>query len=230
MEHLFMHIENFLRQYSIWSLPASFLGGILVSVSPCTLPLLPITLSIIAEAALNSKAKITALSILFVLGITFTYVSIGITAALFGVFIGKFIKSYMIYLILGVTFIVLGLSFFDVFHIRIFSINYRPKVNLISIFVLGAIAGLSMIPCAFPVLGTILSIVSLKRNILYGIVCLMFFSAGYGFVLACVGISSGFMKKLSRNAFWSIIIKRALGVIVILMGFYFIVNTLRIMI
>ena len=224
-----MHIEEFVRQYSAWSLPASFLGGVLVSVSPCTLPLLPITLSIIGEAALNSKSRILVLSILFVLGITFTYVSLGVTAAVFGVFIGKVIKSYMIYLGLGVIFIILGLSFFDIFRIRIFSINYRPKVNLISIFVLGVITGFSMIPCAFPVLGTILGVVSLKSNLLYGIMCLMFFSAGYGFVLACVGISAGFMKRLSKNVFWSIISKRIMGIVVILMGVYFIISTLRIM-
>jgi len=224
-----MHIESFVRQYSAWSLPASFLGGVLVSVSPCTLPLLPITLSIIAEAALNSKTRILILSALFVLGITFTYVSLGVTAAVFGVFIGKIIKSYMIYLGLGVIFVILGLSFFDIFRIKVFSINYRPRVNLISVFVLGVITGFSMIPCAFPVLGTILGVVSLKSNILYGIMCLLFFSAGYGFVLACVGISAGFMKRLSKNNFWSIISKRIMGVVVILMGIYFIISTLRIL-
>jgi len=229
VEHLFIHIEEFLRQYSAWSLPASFLGGVLVSVSPCILPILPITLSIIGEAALNSKSKTLMLSIIFVLGITVTYVSLGITAAVFGIFIGRIIKSYVIYLGLGVIFIIIGLSFFDTFRIPVFSINYRPKVNLVSIFVLGVITGFSMIPCAFPVLGTILGIVSLRSNLLYGIACLMFFSAGYGFVLFCVGMSAGFMKRLSKNHFWSIIVKRILGAVVLLMGLYFILNTLRIM-
>jgi thiol:disulfide interchange protein DsbD len=224
----FWNIEQFITSYSFWGIPASFLGGMLVAVSPCVLPILPITLSIIGEAAINSRIRTVLLSIIFVLGVTITYVTLGVVAAFFGIFLGNIIDGLVIYLILGIICIILGIAFFDIFHIPIFSTNYKPGVNLISVFVLGILCGFSMIPCAFPVLGSILSMISLKQNIMYAVTCLFSFSLGYGIILILVGSSATLMKKLSERKHWFIMIKKVLGVIMIIVGVYFLLNYFKI--
>ncbi|MBU1121988.1 MAG: sulfite exporter TauE/SafE family protein [Candidatus Omnitrophica bacterium] len=221
-------LQEYILDYSILGIGAAFLGGIFVAVTPCILPLLPVTLSIIGEAAISSKYKSSFLSIIFVLGITGNYVTLGVIAAVFGVFLSKLIHSFFIYLLLSIIFILLGLSFFDVFHFSIFSINYKPKSTLISIFILGLICGFAMLPCAFPVLGTILSLISLKKDLLYAAVCFLSFSLGYGLVFIGVGSSASLVKKLSEKRHWFIGIKRVLGIIMIIGGVYFLLTLMRI--
>ena len=227
MGNLLINIDMLIYNYSHWGVILSFLGGVLVTLSPCILPILPITLSVVGEASLNTKAKNFIISVVFVSGITLTYVTLGIVASLFGIFIGKTINSLLIYLILGIVFIVLGLSFFDLIHLTIFSINYRPKRTLISIFILGLLSGLSMLPCAFPILGTILTLISLRHNIIYGIACLLSFSLGYGLILFLIGSSTSLVRRLSSKGIWFIIVKKGLGLLILLTGLYFMVSVFR---
>ncbi|UCD16061.1 MAG: sulfite exporter TauE/SafE family protein [Candidatus Omnitrophota bacterium] len=221
-------LQEFIAGYSLLGIPASFLGGIFVALTPCILPLLPVTFSIIGEAALASGRRSFLLSIIFVLGITVNYVTLGVIAAVFGVLMSRLISSFLLYLILGVVFIFLGLSFFDLFHFSVFSVNYKSRSNLISIFILGVICGLYMIPCALPVLGAILSLISLKKNIVYGIFCLFSFSLGYGLIFVLVGSSASLVKKLADKKHWVVRIKRVLGVVMILGGIYFFLNLMRV--
>lgn len=214
-------------EYSFLGIPVSFFGGILVALTPCVAPLLPVALSIITQAALVSKQKISVLSIAFVLGITVNYVTLGIIAAVFGVLSAKFISPFFIYLSLGIVFILLGLSFFDLFHFSIFSGNCRAGSNLFSMFILGFFCGISMLPCAFPVLGAILSVISIKKNILYGTACFFSFSLGYGVIFFLVGSWAGFVKKISERKHWIAGIKKVLGIVMIVCGVYFLMNLLR---
>ncbi len=230
MDSLFISIDNFLKAYSWWGFPASFLGGILSAFSPCVFPLIGVIISIIGEATLELKSKAIFLSLIFVAGFTFTYITIGIFASLFGIFIGKVVNAYIISLFLGGVFIFLGLCFFDVFHIPVFSIDYSLRTTFFSIFLWGVLSGLSMLPCVFPILGSIFSIISFKRDILYGILCLTFFSLGYGIVLITVGSSMTFIKRLSRKPVWFIIIKKMLGMVIFFIGVYFIISTLGVII
>jgi len=229
MENFLVSFENIIINYSFWGLPASFLGGILASLSPCILPLLPITLTVIGTAAISSKTKSFLISLIFVFGVTTTYVILGIIAAMLGIFLGKIINSFFVYLILGVVFIFLGISFFDIFHFSIFNIHYKPKTNLFSVFILGILSGFTMIPCTFPVLGAILSLISIRKNVFYGVGCLGAFSLGYGLVLVLIGTSGSLMRKLSENKIWFIIIKKVLGLILILIGLYFMAKLFKIL-
>ncbi len=229
MDNFLVNIENFIRAYSFLGIPLSFLGGALVAFSPCTLPLLPVTISIIGEAAIRFNYRTFILSIIFVLGVTLTYVVFGVLAALMGIFIERLINPYILYLLLGGFFVLLGLSFFDVFHISVFNVGYPLKRNLASLFLLGIVTGFSMLPCAFPVLGSILGIISFKKDVFYGVFCLFSFSLGYAVVLIIVGSWGAVFKRLSKNRVWFIIIRKTLGVIVLGAGVYFIVCTLKLL-
>lgn len=227
MAELFLNFHQFISVHSWWAVSASFLGGILGAVSPCILPLLPVTLGVISEASLSSGRKAIFVSLIFVLGVTVTYVSIGVTSAIAGIFLGNILNSFLVYLILGIICIFLGFSFFGVFHLAIFNINHKPAADLISVFILGLICGLSMIPCMFPILGAILTLISFKRNLLYAAACLGAFSLGYAAVFIFIGSSAQWLNKLSEKKHWVIGIKRFLGTVMILTGVYFFTNLFR---
>ena len=86
------------------------------------------------------------------------------------------------------------------------------------------ISALTVAPCIFPVLGAILTLISLKGNALYGGTALFLFSLGYGLILIILGTFSSLIRKLPKQGLWLIIIKKSLGVILILVGGYFILK------
>lgn len=223
MDNIFYFIEGLLVQNSLLAIPLSFMGGILISLSPCVLPILPITMGVIANISSKSKLNPWLLSFIFVAGVTTTYITLGVIAAVFGIFLQALLKPFIIYRILGIVCFVLAISFFELFHFSLFNVNYTPKHNEFSLYIVGLITGLSMLPCAFPVLGTILSFMSLGKNIGYAIANLTSFSLGYGLVLLLIGRSTAYIRFLSEKKNYFIIIKKILGVLMILLGLYFII-------
>jgi cytochrome c biogenesis protein CcdA len=116
------------------------------------------------------------------------------------------------------TFGIIKFNFFTLTH------NYRKKENLFSIFIFGAISGLGITPCNFPVLGSILTLISLRKDVLYGAFALFLFALGYGFLLVILGTFSSLIVKLPKKNLWIMIMNRSLGIIMFVMGIYFFVK------
>ncbi len=214
-------------------LGVSFAAGVLASFSPCIYPMIPITLGIIGAITSSSKLKGFLVSSIFVLGIAFVYSVLGALSSLFGTFIGAVVINPVTYSVLVLVFIVLGLSQLDILKIKIpfFSVNYTPDktAGFFTIFILGAVSGLAMIPCNFPVLFSILNLIALKKNIIYGIVALFIFSVGYGFILIILGTFTSLIGKLPKQASWIILIKKITGFLLLGVGCYFLYKLIEIL-
>ena len=225
MLHLLLELEEIFKSSYLLGLGASFLAGVLVSVSPCIYPLIPITLGIVGAESASTKLRGFFISLVFVLGVACIYTVLGIISAAFGILLGKFFVNPITYLILSIIFLILGLCLLEGIKINIpfFSFNYEASKNkeFFSIFVLGAISGLAIIPCNFPVLGAILSIISLKRNIAYGGLALFLFSLGYGVILIVLGTFTALIRKLPKQGLWLIITKKVLGAVLLGAAIYF---------
>lgn len=232
IEQLLINLEKIFKTSPFLGLGVSFLAGLAVSLSPCIYPLIPITLGIVGVKSATTKLKGFFISLVFVLGIAFIYTSLGIISSLVGILLGTFFINPLAYLILTIIFFLLGLSLLGGIRINIpfFSFNYEGSVNkeFFSIFTLGIISGLAIIPCNFPVLGAILSLISLKRNILYGGVALFLFSFGYGAILIILGTFTSLIRKLPKQGLWLIITKKILGLILIAVGIYFLLKFITI--
>ena len=90
-------------------------------------------------------------------------------------------------------------------------------------FLIGAVSGIFSSPCATPVLIFILSIISSKQNILFGIIMMVLYSIGYSMVTILAGSLVGFVKSLKQSKKYEKlynISKYTLSVIMILIGFY----------
>lgn len=209
-----------------------FSGGVLVSFSPCVFPLIPVTLGYIGAESQGSKFKSLLLSLVYVLGIAVTYSVLGLIAALTGRLFGQISVSPITQMVVGNIFILLGLSFFDIFNIPTFGFLVQNKIkirNPWTVFLFGLVSGLVVGPCTAPALGAVLLYVGTRQNIIRGITLLFTFAYGVGTVLILTGTFGGFLLNLSKSPIWLNRIKKLGGLILIAAGEYFLINAGRAM-
>jgi thiol:disulfide interchange protein DsbD len=207
-----------------------FLGGLLASLSPCVYPLIPITAGFIGVNSSGSRLKGFTLSLAYVTGIAITYSLLGLIASLTGQLFGMVSTHPVTYLIVGLAFIIFGLSMLDLFALPFTNLVRLPslkKQNHLSSLLLGLSSGLVVGPCVTPVLGAILAYLVTKKNILYGVSMLVCFSYGLGLIFVLVGTFSSILLGLPKLGRWMARIKSSSAVILIAMGAYFIYTAVR---
>jgi len=222
---LLIQMDKLFNSSPALGLGVSFAAGVLASFSACIYPMIPITLGVIGAVASSTKLRSFLVSLVFVLGIATLYTTLGIVSSLAGVLLASFMVNPLTYLILSIIFLTLGLSECGVLklHIPFFSVNYTQSggQNLLSVFILGIVSGLAMIPCNFPVLFSILNLITLKKDVIYGGIALFLFSLGYGALLILLGSFTSLIRKLPKQAFWFIMVRKIIGVVLIGVGIYF---------
>ncbi len=164
----------------------TFLEGIITFISPCVLPMIPIYISYFMgqnneDEKTNKNAIINSIG--FVLGFTCVFVILGIISASFGNIIREYIKY--INIVLGLAVIIVGLNFLGTISIPFLNnskgINIKiKKFNFLTSYVFGMIFGVSWSPCVGAFLGTALSLVVLKGNILKGMLLMAIYCVGLG--------------------------------------------------
>ena len=208
----------------------AFLGGVLLSFTPCVYPLIPISAGFIGIRAAGSKIKGLVLSLIYVTGVAIIYSLLGLIASLTGKFLGAISTHPITSIFVGVIIIVFGLSLFDKFSISLPNIIKLPTIkkgDYFSTFLLGLTSGLIISPCISPVLGAILVYLSTKKNLLYGMTLLLSFAYGMGLVLILSGTFSSILLGLPKSGKWLILIKRLFALLLIATGIYFIFNGIR---
>jgi thiol:disulfide interchange protein DsbD len=205
-----------------------FLGGVLVSFTPCVFPLLPITIAYIGAGSCNSKIKGFSLSLVYVTGFSTTYACLGLIAVLTGSIFGRFSSQPLVRIIAGLVIILFGISLWSGRGFRMPGLKRLPVIkkpgSYLSCFMLGLASGLIISPCAAPVLGAILTFVATKRNLVYGAVLLFSFAYGMGLLLILAGTFSSILAALPKSGYWMEIIKKICAVILIVSGIYFVVS------
>lgn len=210
-----------------------FWSGVLVSFSPCVYPVMPITAGFIA--GINTKGTRLMgflISLVYVLGIALTYSCLGIFAALTGKVFGQIGNNPVVFLAIGNVLIIFALAMFDVIPLPMLGLNIQNKIqikNLWGVLLFGAVSGLVVGPCTAPVLGTLLLYVASKQNILHAASLLFVFSYGVGASLILVGTFSGLLSNLPKSGPWLVRVKQLCGVILLIIGEYFLIKAGRLM-
>lgn len=194
----------------------AFTAGFLSFISPCVLPLVPAYLSYISGVSLDamkgetseegSTRKVIINTVLFVLGFTVVFATLGATASL----IGQYLRLYKTYInvIGGLLIIILGLHLTGLFRIKILDYEKRFQVQgkplgLLGSFLIGAAFAFGWTPCIGPILSSILLIAADQKTITDGIFLLIVYSMGLGipFLLTGIGLNyaMGVFKAIKRN-------------------------------
>lgn len=208
----------------------AFFGGILVSLTPCVYPLIPISAGYIAVRADGSKIKGLILSLIYVTGIAVTYSILGLLASLSGSLFGVISANPITHITVGLIIFLFGLSMLD--WIKLPQLNLGRSVNLkregfFPVFLLGLSSGLIVSPCVTPLLGAILAYIATKKHIIYGTTLLITFAYGMGFILVIAGTFSTVLLNIPKAGRWMVYVKKTCGLILILAALYFIYDGLR---
>ena len=224
MDNFFYFVDTLIKNHPLFSVPLVFISGVLVSFTPCFYPLIPVILGIIGINSDVSRRKALLLSIIYVLGLSFTYTVLGLVSSLTGSMFGEFAKRAFFQFTAAIVFMIMGLVLLDIMHIPLtFSLNLRPKkMGYLGIFALGILSGLVVGGCTFPVLGSILALMVLNQNIFFVGLLLFIFSLGIGLIFIIVAVSeANLLEFLKKNAIFFLGIKKALGIMLVLISLYF---------
>lgn len=190
--------ELFSTQTSIYLLfGASFLGGLISSVSPCSLSMLPLIIGYIGGYSKEKPLKTLLQMIFFVIGTGIVFSIIGIICALTGkIFLGN---PYFALIVASII-MIMGLKILGVidFEMPVF-IKEIPQNRFNSDYLypilLGAIFALIGTPCSTPILASIMAFASISAKISSAVIMLFLFSLGQGLILIVAGFLTSQIKS-----------------------------------
>ena len=195
-----------------------FSAGLLTSLGPCSLSLMPLTIAYIGGSK-NKNNQIKILS--FCSGVIFSLVLLGALSGLLGKIYGQL--PHIFTTVISIFAIIMGLNLLGLIKFQLpNSPNFKFIENRVPPFlapmVTGAAFGLASSPCITPVLATLLAWVSQAKNPLISIIFLFFFGLGQVVPLIIVGFTTDNLKKLLEFRQFSQVIPTFSGLILISLG------------
>lgn len=235
IENLTNNLEAAIQSAPILAIVISLAAGIVTSFTPCVYPLIPITVGFIGAKGSKTRLRGFYLSLMYVLGLAIVYSSLGAFAALTGRLFGQIQTNPWAHLVVANVCIIFGVAMLEVITIqftwfaRYATTDIKTKGG-ISAILLGGISALIAAPCTAPVLGILLTYVGTKQNIPLGIIMLFSFASGMGFLLILIGTFAGLLTSLPRSGPWMVKIKKGIGIMMIIVGEYFLIKMGQLMI
>ena len=214
-------IAQILEGGNFWLIIVSFFGaGLLLSLTPCVFPMIPILSGIIVGRGQHiTKAKGFSLSLAYVLGMAVTYAIVGIIAGLSGTLISNALQNPWALGFGAAVFVALAFSMFGFYELQMPSFlqsrlteasNKVPGGRFGGVFAMGALSALIVGPCvAAPLAGALLYI-SQTGDVVLGGVSLFSLAIGMGVPLLAVGLSAGAL--LPKAGAWMEAVKKFFGV------------------
>ncbi|HEY6241808.1 MAG TPA: protein-disulfide reductase DsbD [Burkholderiales bacterium] len=208
----------------IWLVIAVFFGaGLLLTFTPCVLPMIPILSGIIVgEGRKVTRRRALLVSLAYVSGMSVTYTAIGIAAALSGNLFSAALQNVWVLGAFAAIFVVLALSMFGFYELQLPSrwhSHFADASHRLSgghwsaIVLMGMLSAAIVSPCvAAPLAGALLYI-SQTRDAVLGGTALFSMAIGMGVPLVLVGISEGVL--LPRAGHWMNAIKEVFGVLLL---------------
>ena len=208
----------------------SFFGfGLLLSLTPCVFPMIPILSSIIVSQPnhlMNAK-KGFFLSLVYVLAMSLAYTIAGVLAALFGANLQASMQNPWVIACFSAVFILLALSMFGFYEIKmpLFIQNKIHKKTgeaqaqgVIGIAIMGFLSALIVGPCVAAPLAGALMYISQSGDVLLGGAALFVMSIGMGMPLLIIGTTAG--KYLPRPGGWMQHVTAFFGVMLLVVALW----------
>lgn len=216
---------SLLQPTSILGYLLVFSGGIVTSIGPCNIAMVPLIIGYVGGSHQLSRQRSFSISLAFALGLAITFMMLGLIASLVGGLLGGSTRIW--YYLVAIVCFVIGLQMLGVLNLALpsWSGGLREKVRLkghSGALLLGLVSGLVASQCATPVLAAILTyVMAQKAGLVYGTVLLFIYALGRGVPIVLAGTFAGVLKGFRSLGRWSEIMEKASGVIILLVGFYF---------
>ena len=217
-----------------WLVVLSLFGaGLLLTFTPCVLPMVPILTSIIvgrgAEpgSAAASTRRAFVLSLVYVLAMALTYTVAGVLAGLFGANLAAAFQDPWIVSAFALVFVLLALSMFGFYELqmpaswqaRLAAASHRQRGGtLAGVAAMGALSALIVGPCVAAPLAGVLIYIGQTGDPVLGGVALFALGVGMGVPLMVAGVSAG--KLLPKAGAWMHAVKAVFGVMLLAVAIY----------
>ena len=214
---------------------ASFFGfGLLLSFTPCVLPMIPILGGIVAgEGARIDKSRALLLSGTYVLSMALTYALAGVAAAYVGSLIAAYLQNVWVLGAFAAVFVLLALSMFGAYDLRLpHALQQRlhgahgklKGGRLAPVAAMGVLSAVIVSPCvSAPLAGALLEI-SRSGDMVLGGSALFAMALGMGVPLIAVGVSEGAL--LPRAGAWMATVKKFFGLMLLAVAVWILVPVL----
>ncbi|MDR3394393.1 MAG: protein-disulfide reductase DsbD [Parasulfuritortus sp.] len=217
-------ITRLLKGGNFWLIIAGFFGaGLLLSLTPCVFPMIPILSGIIVgQGHRVTKGRGFMLSLAYVLGMAITYALAGVAAGMSGTLISNALQNPWALGTGAAIFVALAFSMFGFYELQLPSFlqsrfteasNKQQGGKLTGVFIMGALSALIVGPCvAAPLAGALLYI-GQSGDVVLGGIALFSLALGMGVPLLLVGLSAGAL--LPRAGGWMEAVKKFFGVLLL---------------
>ena len=208
---------------------ATFFGfGLLLALTPCIFPMIPILSSIIVRQSAADGGKMSSsrgfmLSLVYVLSMSVAYTLAGVLAGLFGANIQAMLQNPYVIVSFSAIFIALAFSMFGYYEIGLPN-SWMSKINKASdnssrhggftgVAVMGFLSALIVGPCVAPPLAGALVYIGQTGDALLGGSALFIMSLGMGMPLLAIGIGAG--KYMPKPGGWMTTVSKVFGVVML---------------
>lgn len=222
-------INSVLFSDNVFWIIIGFTGfGLLLSFTPCVLPMVPVLSGIIVGHGKNlSTRKAFLLSLCYVLSMSVTYAGVGALVALMGSNLQIMMQSPLVLSTFSLIFILLALSMFNLYELRL-PASWQSKLanitrsqssgHYLSAAIMGCLSTLVISPCVTAPLIGVLSYIAHTGNIGFGSMALFFLGLGMGLPLLLIGTSAGTL--LPKAGSWMNTVKAFFGVLLLGVAIY----------
>ena len=202
---------------------AFFLAGLLLSFTPCVLPMVPIVAGLITASGTSvTRTRAFLLSLAYVLGMAATYTAAGVAVAAAGQQAQTLFQQTWIILLFAALFVAMAASMFGFFTVQMPSFiqtrlsemsNQQKSGSYAGVAVMGALSALIVTTCVGPALVAALSVIGQSGQMVRGGVALFSMAMGMGVPLLVVGASAG--QLLPRAGAWMDTVKQVFGALML---------------
>lgn len=223
-------LASLIRDGNLLAVLATFFGlGVLLSFTPCVLPMIPILSGIIVgQGGTVTPARGFSLAFTYVQGMALTYAAAGAAFVLaFKQAPQAFFQQPWIIALMVILFVVLAFAMFGAFTLQMPSAlqtkltnvsNEQKSGTYIGTFIMGALSALVVTACVAPAIIAALSVISQTGQIARGAGALYATGLGMGVPLLIVGASAG--SLLPKVGPWMDTVKSLFGVLFLAVAVY----------
>ncbi|PWQ99105.1 thiol:disulfide interchange protein [Leucothrix pacifica] len=200
-----------------------FLGGLLLTFTPCVFPMIPILSGIITGQGEDlSRGKAFALSLAYVVPMALTYAAAGVIAGYTGANLQAALQNPWVLSMFALLFVILSLSMFGFYELQMPSAiqnklnnisNTQRGGSLVGAGIMGVLSALIVGPCVTAPLIAALAYIADTKDVVLGGLSLFMLGMGMGAPLLVIGVSAG--SVLPRAGAWMETVKHIFGVMML---------------
>ena len=202
----------------------AFGGGIVASISPCSIAMLPLMIGYVGGCSKETPVRTFFQLCSFILGTAVVFTIIGIICAVTGSVFASVFGGYFM-LIMASLLLTIGLKITGILDFELpVIIKSMPVNNTSSLFIypllLGIAFALAGTPCSTPILAGIMVFAAMGKNLFAAILMFFLFAVGQGLILIIAGLFTSGLKNIKKITKYSDIIMKLSGWLIILAAIY----------